>query len=103
MLGAPIGTVISYAVSLSVSLFILSDSGVRIYAIAKVLLFYSLGLLAFYPPYKRIYSTSPFGAFTSMIVSLIATGIGYLFLIGAVYLFMSRIRCLKCTKKNIEH
>ena len=103
MLGAPIGTVISYAVSLAVSLFILSNSGVRIYAIAKALLLYSLGLLAFYAPYKLLYSTSPFGAFISMLVALLVSGGAYLLLTGATYLFLSYIRCLKCTKKNIAH
>ena len=101
ILGAPLGTVISYAVSLAVSLFLLERGGVRIYAILKICILYSLGLVAFYPPYHFIYSTGVAGtSFVSMCFALLISFSVYLTALISVYFIY---KCLICTKKQVAH
>ena len=101
ILGAPIGTVVSYGVSLSVSLLILESSGVRLLALFKACGLYLLGLAAFYPPYRLLYSTTVTGlSLSSMILSILISGFIYLALLALVYGVFYALRCLNCTKNN---
>ena len=99
ILGAPIGTVISYSASLAVSLMILEGSGIRIYPILKVLLLYIIGLVSFYPPYKLIYSTSLlYTSFLSMSLALIISLVTFALLLMVVYLVFTRFLVFKMHK-----
>jgi stage V sporulation protein B len=55
ILGAPLGTVVSYAVSLAVSMFALNASGVKTFGLFKIAFFFIFGSISFYPIYKNIY------------------------------------------------
>ena len=99
ILGAPIGTVISYSASLAVSLMMLEGSGIRIYPILKVLLLYIIGLVSFYPPYKLIYSTSLlYTSFLSMSLALIISLVTFALLLMVVYLVFTRFLVFKMHK-----
>ena len=99
ILGAPIGTVISYSASLAVSLMMLEGSGIRIYPILKVLLLYIIGLVSFYPPYKLIYSTSLlYTSFLSMSLALIISLVTFALLLIVVYLVFTRFLVFKMHK-----
>ena len=88
VLGAPIGTVISYAFSLFISILALEIYGIKTYAILKTLFIYAVGAVCFYPPYALIYSTSVGGnSFVSMTASLSVSGVAYVaFLLGTYFL-----------------
>ena len=90
ILGAPLGTVISYAVSLLVSLFALELSGVKIHTLAVTLSTYIVGIAAFYPPYKLIYSTGVGKqSFVSMVIALSVSGLIY----GVIMLVLHVVIC----------
>ena len=100
ILGAPVGTVISYAVSLAISLLFLERGGVRTHAVFKICLLYSVGLAAFYPPYHLIYSTAICNSsFGSMCLSLFVSFFAYILLVLLLYFVC---KCLKCTKKLLS-
>ena len=100
ILGAPIGTVMSYAFSLIISLVFLESTGVRTYALFKIALLSVIGISAFYIPYKVIYSCTVLGSsFASMTVSLAISGICYCLLLLLGYIFMKRISVFNLHKK----
>ena len=100
ILGAPVGTVISYAVSLSISLLILERSGVRIYALLKAAILYIVGILAFYLPYKLIYSVSLLGgSFLSMCLSLLVSFALYVLALAVLYIVSKKSLVFKMHKK----
>ncbi len=100
VLGAPIGTVLSYIFSLVISLIFLEAHGVRTYTLTKIVYYGSLGILSFYIPYKEIYCTILFGSSVlSMLVSIAISVILYFTLLILIYLFYSRIRVFKLHKK----
>ena len=100
ILGAPIGTVISYALSLSVSLLMLERCGVRCRAVLKACALYALGIVAFYPPYRLIYSTALMStSFWSMSVSLALSFAAYALLLGGTYFMMKGSSVFKVHKK----
>ena len=104
ILGAPIGTVISYFVSLCVSVLFLEGSGVRLHIVSRTCLLYLIGLSVFYSSYRYIYSESLAGtSFASMIISAGVASLAYFALLAPIYLAAKKKWCLKCTKKNIEH
>lgn len=101
ILGAPIGTVISYTVSLIISLFALELSGVRTRAIGRCIGNYLIGLVSFLPPYKLIYCSGAMSSsFWSMIFALAISGALYLMFMVFGYSFFSDGKCLICTKKH---
>ena len=102
ILGAPIGTVISYTLSLAVSLCALELSGIRTRALRMSAVICLAGLVAFLPPYKLVYSRGAVmgSSFLSMAVSLCLSGVFYLLLLGAVFVISRRGECLICTKKQ---
>jgi stage V sporulation protein B len=101
ILGAPIGTVISYTVSLIISFCALEITGIRTRALRICAKDYLIGLVCFLPPYKLIYSSGAIASsFWSMTVSLAVSGVLYLMVLGVSYLFFSRDKCLMCTKKH---
>ncbi len=103
ILGAPLGTVLSYAVSLCVSLLVLERQGVRTFALLKAVALYLIGFICFYPPYKIIYSTSVIGgSFLSMAFSLAISIFVYLLLLSLIYIFIARRGALKCTKNGLK-
>ncbi len=90
ILGAPLGTVISYAVSLFISLLVLELSGVKTRAVAISITAYLVGIIAFYPPYKLIYSTGVAKqSFLSMMFALSVSGLIY----GAMMLLIHAVVC----------
>ena len=101
ILGAPIGTVISYAVSLFVSLFALELSGIKTNALKVTLLTYLLGAVAFYLPYKLIYSTAT--AQSSFVSMLVAAGISCLaYASGALFIYLiQKYRMFNMHKKAL--
>ena len=101
ILGAPIGTVISYAVSLSISLYFLERSGVRIHALTKLILLYAVGIASFYMPYKLIYSVSLLGSsFFSMSLSLVVSLALYAISLALLYLVPKIVVVFKVHKKE---
>ena len=101
ILGAPIGTVISYTVSLIISLTALEISGVKTRSLAMCALNYLIGLAAFLPPYRMIYCSGFFtSSFFAMLISLALSGVLYIALIISCYLIFFRGKCLICTKKH---
>ena len=102
ILGAPIGTVLSYAFSLVVSLVFLEISGVKIFAIAKMLLLALAGFIAFYLPYYMVYSTSLLGSpFNSMIFSIGISVFAYFSLLALGYFLFIR-RSVSKLHKNVQ-
>lgn len=100
ILGAPIGTVVSYVISLAVSLLLLGRTGVRIYAVAKVIGIYMVAAVSFYPAYKLVYATSALGSsFISMIASLAISFVSYMLMLFALYVLLSKGRVFKMHKK----
>ena len=100
ILGAPIGTVVSYVVSLAVSLLFLERSGIKTYAVLKVLVFYLVGIASFYPSYKLIYSTSLLTtSFASMIAALGLSFLMYLLMFVILYAVVFPQRVFKMHKK----
>ena len=88
ILGAPLGTVLSYALSLITSLIFLEATGVRTYAVVKMIVYGFVGALTFYLPYKMIYSTVLLGSsFLSMIASLAISVVCYFSVLFAGYIF----------------
>ena len=101
ILGAPIGSVISYVVSLAVSLAFLERNGCRIFAASKILILYLVCLLAFYPSYRLIYLTSLLdSSFLSMLLSLAGSFLAYCFLLILVYAVTTRTSVFKMHKKQ---
>ena len=93
ILGAPISTVLSYAVSLCVSLIALESAGVKTYALIKAAVMMSVGAVAFYLPYRLIYSASLAGnMFTSMAVSLILSMVAYIAIIAILFYLLFKRR-----------
>ena len=100
ILGAPIGTVVSYVVSLAVSLLFLERSGIKTYAVLKVLVFYLVGIASFYPSYKLIYSTSLLTtSFASMIAALGLSFLMYFLMLVILYAVAFPQRVFKMHKK----
>ena len=104
ILGAPIGTVISYFVSLCVSVLFLERASVRLHIVSRMCILYLIGLLSFYFSYRFIYSESLAGAsFTSMLFSAALSLMLYSMLLIPIFIISKKKWCLKCTKKNIVH
>ena len=100
ILGAPIGTVISYLVSLCISLFALEMNGIKTHAVIKILCLYLIGTTVFYLPYKLIYSTGISGvSFVSMGISLLISCVLYLLSVGGAYIIYSKV-CVSKMHKN---
>ena len=101
ILGAPVGTVISYAISLAISLYLLEGSGIRVYAMLKLCAFYIVGLFAFLPPYILIYSSRLVGtSFTSMVVSIFISLFVYSLLLALAYAIVKLLKVFKLHKKE---
>ena len=100
VLGAPVGTVLSYIFSLAISLIFLEVSGIRTHTVAKIIIYCLIGIATFYPPYKAIYCTHLFGSsFFSMIISLMISAICYFVLLFLLYFLISRASVFKLHKK----
>ena len=101
ILGAPIGTVISYAVSLVISLIALEGERVRTAAFLKLSGFYLVGYLCFIPAYKLIYSRGLFSSsFVCMAVSVFVSFILFCVVILIIYVVKTRLLILKMHKKQ---
>ena len=102
ILGAPLGTVASYTVSLAVSLFALEISGIRTRVVRMMALTYVIGTVSFLLPYKAVYSSglTTRSSFLAMIISLAISCSIYVLLLCVWYLIFNRCECLLCTKKN---
>lgn len=101
ILGAPIGTVVSYAISLCVSVFALELSGVKTHAIFKNVVILSGGIISFYLPYKSIYSIGVgSNSFVSMAISLFASGMLYLMYVVLLYALSNGKTMFKLHKKR---
>ena len=100
ILGAPLGTVVSYAVSLFVSLFALELSGIKTHALSVILTTYAVGITAFYPLYKLIYSTG-IGkqSFASMLLALSLSGLIYGGIMLVLHLVICKSRMFNLHKK----
>ena len=100
VLGAPIGTVFSYAISLAISLFYLERSGVRTHAVGKGLTLLAVGAIAFYPPYVFVYCYGLIeSSFFSMLLSLAVSMIMYFVIIVLVYFILKGFGVFKMHKK----
>ena len=100
ILGAPLGTVLSYVVSFVVSLLALDGTGIRTRPVFKMGVLFSSGLLAFYFPYKAIYCTSILGSgFLSMMLALSVSFIIYSSIAGFYYFVVTRN--VKMHKKEV--
>ena len=101
ILGAPLGTVISYAVSLLVSLLALELSGVKTRTMAILLVAYLVGIISFYPPYKLVYSTG-LGkqSFLSMMLALSVSGLVYGVIMLAIHILVCKKRMFNLHKKD---
>lgn len=99
ILGAPIGTVASYAVSLCVSLIALKRARIQVKIIRKMLMLALVALISFLGPYYLIYRTSLAGeTLLSMLTSLMLSFVGYV-LIVALLSFPSLKYVLKMHKR----
>ena len=102
ILGAPIGTVLSYGLSLSVSLIFLEITGYRTRVVVKMLLLLSIGYVSFALPYRFIYATAQMGgAFLSMALSIAVSILMYLVGIG-VYFLALRTKCQNAQKTSFR-
>ena len=100
ILGAPIGSVFSYFVSLIISIFALELTGVKTRAFRTCISLYLIGTLAFYFPYEFIYRRGFFASsFSSMLISLALSFALYVTLLIIVYIFLLRKSVLKINKK----
>ena len=101
IIGAPIGTVVSYAISLCVSVFALELSGVKTHAIFKNVVILSGGIISFYLPYKSIYSIGVgSNSFVSMAISLFASGMLYIMYVVLLYVLSNGKTMFKLHKKR---
>ena len=102
ILGAPIGTVLSYAVSLIISIFALERSGIKAYVLLKLILLYGVGIICFYPPYNAIYSTGFLDtSFASMLLSAGLSCLTYFLFAFCMHKIKSSVRMLNLHKSNI--
>ena len=101
ILGAPIGTVISYAVSLLVSLFALELTGVKTHSVSVLLTTFFVGAISFYPPYKLIYTTG-LGkhSFVSMMLALSVSGLIYGVMMLIIHVAVCKKGMFKLHKKD---
>jgi stage V sporulation protein B len=100
ILGAPLGTVLSYALSLITSLVFLEASGVRTYAVPKMLVYGLAGAISFYLPYKMIYSTALLGSsFLSMMFALAISVACYFAILFIGVVFARRFSVFNLHKK----
>lgn len=101
VLGAPLGTVISYALSLLVSAFALELYGIKVYAVFKNLFIYVIGILCFYPPYALIYSIGVSGSsIASMMLSLSISGVLYVGSLLGIYFLSKKATMFNMHKKE---
>lgn len=101
ILGAPLGTVVSYLASLFVSLFALEIFGIKIYAVLKNIAIFIIGIISFYPPYKLIYSIGVSGSsFASMLIALSISVIIYTLLLGCIYFCKRAVSMFNMHKKE---
>lgn len=104
IMGAPIGTVLSYAVSLAVSLFVLENSGTHVYAIAKTLLISLVGFFAFYPSYKFLYSTGIIASsFLRAVFALAVSFVTYALMVGLIGILVYKRKVFNMHKKRERH
>lgn len=99
---APIGSVVSYFISLVISLFALEMTDTRINALLRLGALYSVGIVSFYIPYEFIYRTNMFSSsFLSMLLSGgISVTLYLIFLILAYALFL-RKKCVENKQKSL--
>ena len=101
IIGAPLGTVISYFVSLIISLAALETGGTKLHAILKLFGMTLIGIIAFYPPYKLIYSVNLFNvSFISMAFSIAVSCIAYISVIFIVHLLATKGTVFKMHKNK---
>lgn len=101
IIGAPLGTVISYFVSLIISLAALETRGAKLHAILKLFGMTLIGIIAFYPPYKLIYSVNLFDvSFISMAFSIAVSCIAYISVIFIVHLLATKGTVFKMHKNK---
>lgn len=102
ILGAPIGTVVSYAVSLSISLVALERVRVKSRVLLKLITLYLIGIISFYPVYKLLYSVGAVlhSSFLSMALSIAISSLIYLAIALFAYVLLLKCKCLKCTKNR---
>ena len=102
IIGAPLGTVISYAVSLCISLFALERNDIKIYAWIKMCVFYIMGIGSFYFPYRYIYSRGILGtSLASTLVALTISCLFYLISLSVLYCIFLQKRCVKNAQKQV--
>lgn len=101
ILGAPLGTVLSYLISLIISVFALNCFKVKTHAILKIMLIYIVGFLTFYPFYVLIYKANLLKmSFLSMVASVGASCLIYLLILIIAYLTIVRSNIAKINKKS---
>ena len=99
ILGAPIGTVVSYVVSLMVSLLVLGGANLKTFTFPKIAFLYLIGLACFYPFYKIIYCSMLFGSsFITMTFSVSISFLTYFLLLSVAYFIFVRSRVFKMHK-----
>ena len=101
ILGAPAGTVISYAASLIISLTALEISGIKSRVMLKTLLLYVIGIASFLPMYRLIYYTGVGGvSIISMGLSITASLLMYAIFLLIAYILDKRRIMFKMHKKQ---
>jgi len=101
VLGAPIGTVVSYGISLIISFIALESSGIRTYALSKILGLYAIGFVSFYMPYRIIYCAVLTGnSLFAMMLSLSVSCLLFIIILCFVHLFLIRKNVFKMHKKK---
>ena len=102
ILGAPIGTVFSYAVSFMVALFALELSGIKLRVLRKIIVFYATGIISFYPFYKLIYVAGVGkNSLVSMALSATLSCVSYIALLLSAYFVCTSKQMFKMHKKHI--
>ena len=102
ILGAPIGTVVSYAASLFISIFALELCGIRLHTLGKLITLYILGVVCFYPPYALIYSRGVIeNSFACMIASVAVSCVLYALGVLVLHILYSCAKMFNLHKKTL--
>ena len=102
IIGAPLSAVISYFISLAISISFLKKSGVRILAFAQISVFSLIGLISFYPSYTLIYARNIMGnSLMSMILSIGVSMVMYILILCIIAKLFKEDNILKIYKKSV--
>ena len=102
ILGAPLGTVISYVVSLAVSMLVLTSSGIKVFGIFKMAFLFLLAIISFYPSYKYIYCRMLLGSsFVTMILSICLSLFVYTLMLLVTYFICKKGKSVNMYKNKL--